>query len=70
MKIDHSDNVESSHVGHIAFVVLAFLIGAIVGYAVGTDWENAKFTEDQAATTVTIPKKVMVVASPTAVVVP
>lgn len=55
MKIDHSDHVESSHVGHIAFVVLAFLIGAIVGYAVGTDWENAKFIEDNAAATVSAP---------------
>lgn len=39
---------ESSHVGHILFVLLAFVIGGVVGYAVGADWEIAKNTEDAA----------------------
>jgi hypothetical protein len=49
MKIEHSDHVESSHAGHIAFVVFAFLIGGIIGYAVGADWQDAINTEDNAA---------------------
>jgi hypothetical protein len=40
---------QSSHVGHIAFVILAFIIGGVIGYAVGQDWELAKNTEDNAA---------------------
>jgi hypothetical protein len=40
---------ESSHVGHVAFVILAFIIGGVIGYAVGQDWELAKNTEDNAA---------------------
>lgn len=44
---------DSSHVGHIAFVILAFLIGGIIGYAVGQDWQSAKNTEDNASVSTT-----------------
>ena len=40
---------ESSHVGHVAFVILVFLIGGVIGYAVGQDWQSAKNIEDNTA---------------------
>lgn len=31
---------DSSHFGHVAFVILAFLIGGVIGYMVGVAYEN------------------------------
>jgi hypothetical protein len=42
--MNHEDR--SSHIGHIAFVILGFLIGGLLGYYVGSAYEYANNTED------------------------
>lgn len=49
MKIENSDKVPTSHVGHIAWLVMAALLGSLLGYVVGVDWQNAKNLEDNVA---------------------
>jgi hypothetical protein len=50
MRIEHSDHVRTSHQGHVAWLVLAALLGAIVGYAIGADLQKSKNIEDNAST--------------------
>ena len=66
-------STETSHVGHVAYFVLVFLIGTVVGYYVGYAYQNANNTEDQATNGVNAitngkpaPKKITVSSSPTA----
>ena len=42
--MNHEDR--SSHVGHIAFVVLGFLVGGLIGYYVGAGYEYANQVDD------------------------
>ena len=49
MNIEHSDKVPTSHVGHVAWLVLVALLGSVLGYAIGTDWQSAKNIEDNTA---------------------
>jgi hypothetical protein len=49
MKIENSDHVPTSHVGHVAWLVLAALIGSLVGYAVGVDIQNSQNIENIAS---------------------
>lgn len=49
MKIENSDKVPTSHVGHVAWLVMAALLGSLLGYVVGVDWQNAKNLEDNVA---------------------
>lgn len=57
---------ESSHIGHVLFVLLAFVIGGVIGYAVGQDWEVAKNTEDAAYAPATTTTTSSTTASPSA----
>ncbi len=41
-----ASHVESSHFGHVAYFILALLIGAIVGYYVGFNINAANTQED------------------------
>jgi hypothetical protein len=49
MRIEHSDHVRTSHQGHVAWLVLAALLGAIVGYAIGADLQKSNNIEDNAS---------------------
>jgi len=68
--MNHEDR--SSHVGHIAFVVLAFLIGGILGYYVGSAYEYANNVDDASFSgyfnTLNTHKKAASTASPSAAV--
>ena len=57
---------ETSHYGHVAFVILAFLLGGIAGYYVGAAYEYDNQAEAQAySITPGFHKRVKTVATPT-----
>jgi hypothetical protein len=49
MIIVNSDHVPTSHVGHVAWLVLAALLGSLVGYAIGVDLQNSQNIENVAS---------------------
>ncbi|MFA6081816.1 MAG: hypothetical protein WC773_00150 [Patescibacteria group bacterium] len=55
----------SSHLGHVAFVILAFVLGGIVGYMVGAAY-NSMYTNEDSSFLSSWVKKTNSTASPSA----